>query len=94
MIWKSLDHLKPNKPENLSSNYVKFHLQFITFLHEHMYSHLSNKREVTLADLEKFHPPQKNPPPRLLISLQNFPIFLQNLMTIFLTVILSYKTLF
>ena len=41
------------------------------------YSHLSNKREVTLTDFEKFHPPQKNPPPRLLISLQNFLIFLQ-----------------
>ena len=26
------------------------------------YSHLSNKREVTLTDFEKFHPPQKNPP--------------------------------
>jgi len=55
-----------------------------------MYSHLSNKREVTLIDFEKFHPTQKKiPPPRLLISLQNFPIFLQNLMTIFLTVILQ-----
>ena len=28
----------------------------------HRYSHLSNKREVTLTDFEKFHPPQKNPP--------------------------------
>ena len=37
---------------------------------------------------------KKIPPPHLLISLQNFPIFLQNLMMIFLTVILSYKTLF
>ena len=26
------------------------------------YSYLSNKREVTLNDFEKFHPPQKNPP--------------------------------
>ena len=42
------------------------------------YSHLSNKREVTLTDFEKFHPPQKRiPPPHLLISMQNFPIFLK-----------------
>ena len=34
-----------------------------------MYSHHSNKREVTLTDFEKFHPPQKKiHPPRLLIS--------------------------
>ena len=26
------------------------------------YSHLSNKRDVTLTDFDKFHPPQKNPP--------------------------------
>ena len=26
------------------------------------YSHLSNKRDITLTDFEKFHPPQKNPP--------------------------------
>ena len=33
------------------------------------YSHFSNKREVTLTDFEKFHPPQKKiHPPRLLIS--------------------------
>ena len=33
------------------------------------YSHLSNKREVTLTDFEKFHPPQKKiHPPQLLIS--------------------------
>ena len=33
------------------------------------YSHLSNKRDVTLSDFEKFHPQQKkSPPPRLLIS--------------------------
>ena len=29
----------------------------------HKYSHLSNKRDVTLTDFEKFHPTQiKNPP--------------------------------
>ena len=27
------------------------------------YSHLSNKREVTLTNFEKFHPPQKKIPP-------------------------------
>ena len=59
------------------------------------YSHLSNKCEVMLTDFGQFNPPQKKvPPPPLLISLQNFPIFLQNLMMIFLTVILSHKTLF
>ena len=51
--------------------------------------------EPTLTNFEKFHPPQKqNPPPRLLISLLKCLILLQNLMTIFLTIILSYKTLF
>ena len=33
-------------------------------------------------------------PPHLLISLQRFPILTRNLMAIFLTVILSYKTFF
>ena len=37
---------------------------------------------------------KKIPPPRLLISLLKCLILLQNLMTIFLTIILSYKTLF
>ena len=50
------------------------------------YSHLSNKRDVTLTDFGKFHPAH------LLISLQNFQY--SNLMKIFLTVILSYKSLF
>ena len=51
--------------------------------------------EFRLKDFEKFHPPQKKiPPPRLLISLVKCLILLQNLMKIFLTVILSYKTLF
>ena len=51
--------------------------------------------EPTLTNFEKFHPPQKKiPPPRLLISLLKCLILMQNLMTIFLTIILSYKTLF
>ena len=37
---------------------------------------------------------KRKPLPHLLISLQNFPIFLQNLMTFFLRVILSYRNLF
>ena len=58
------------------------------------YSHLSNKRDITLTNFRKFHPA------RLLISLQNFQystepsIFLQDLMMIFLMVILSHKSLF
>ena len=44
--------------------------------------------ESTLTDFEKFHPPC------LLISLLKCLVLLQNLMMIFLTVILSYKTLF
>ena len=53
------------------------------------------KVEPRLTNFEKFHPPQKKiPPPRLLISLLKCLILLQNLMTIFLTIILSYKTLF
>ena len=33
------------------------------------YSHLSNKRKVTITDFKKFHPPQKKiHPPCLLIS--------------------------
>ena len=47
-----------------------------------------------LTNFEKFHPPQKEiPPPRLLISLLKCLILLQKLMTIFLTIILSYKTI-
>ena len=51
--------------------------------------------ESTLTDFEKFHPPKKKiPPPNLLISLLKCLILLQKLMTIFLTIILSYKALF
>ena len=53
-----------------------------------LYSHLSNKRDVTLTDFGKFHPAH------LVIPLQKLLIFLQNLVKIFLTVILSYKSLF
>ena len=34
----------------------------VPYIFYYLYSHLSNKREVTLTDFEKFHPPQKNPP--------------------------------
>ena len=67
-----------------------------------MYSHLSNKRDVTLTDFGKFHPAQNKNPPlhvywfhyRSFNILTELSIFLQNLMMIFLTVILSYKSLF
>ena len=44
--------------------FTKFSKSFIEeshfeFLKRCAYSHLSNKREVTLTDFEKFHPPQK-----------------------------------
>ena len=59
------------------------------------YSHLSNKRDVTLTDFGKFHPAQnKNPPCTFIDFITKLSIFLQNLMKIFLTVILSYKSLF
>ena len=35
------------------------------------YSHLSNKREVTLTDFEKFHPPKKNPPSTIALFLND-----------------------
>ena len=58
------------------------------------YSHLSNKRDVTLTDFGKFHPAQnKNPPCTFIDFITKLSIFLQNLMKIFLTVILSYKSL-
>jgi hypothetical protein len=53
---------------NHKTSYVdtKYFCLYLLLLH---YSHLSNKREVTLTDFEKFHPPQKKfYPPRLLIS--------------------------
>ena len=60
-----------------------------------MYSHLSNKRGAHAYQFWKIPPSSKKiSPPRLLISLLKCLILLQNLMTIFLTIILSYKTLF
>ena len=59
------------------------------------YSHLYNKRGAHAYQFWKIPPSSKKiPPPRLLISLLKCLILLQNLMTIFLTIILSYKTLF
>ena len=37
-----------------------------------MYSHLSNKRDVTLTDFEKFHPTQIKNPSYTLIDLLDF----------------------
>ena len=37
------------------------------------YSHLSNKREVTLTDFETLHPPQKINPPSTFIDFLDFP---------------------
>ena len=36
------------------------------------YSHLSNKRDVTLTDFEKFHPPQNKNPPYTFIDFLDF----------------------
>ena len=33
-----------------------------------LYTHLSNRREVTLTEFEKFHPPQKKIPPSSFIN--------------------------
>ena len=56
------------------------------------YSHLSNKHDVTLTDFEKFYPAQnKNPPCTFIDLIKKLSIILQNLMAIFLTVILRYK---
>ena len=38
-----------------------------------MYSHLSNKRDVTLTDFEKFHPTQIKNPPYTFIDFLVFP---------------------
>ena len=66
-----------------------------------MYSHLSNKCDVTLTNFRKFHPARnKNPPCTFIDFITNFniltepSIFLQDLMMIFLTVILIHKSLF
>jgi hypothetical protein len=57
------------------------------------YSHLSNKRDVMLTDFGKFHPAQnKNPPCTFIDFITKLSIFLQNLMKIFLLVILGYKS--
>jgi hypothetical protein len=62
---------------------------------KYQYSHLSNKPDVTLTDFGKYHPAQnKNPPFTFIDLITKLSLFLQNLMTIFLTVILSYKSLF
>ena len=37
-----------------------------------MYSHLPNKRDVTLTNFRKFHPARNKNPPCMFISLQNF----------------------
>ena len=36
------------------------------------YSHLSNKRDVTLTDFEKFHPTQNKNPPYMFIDFLDF----------------------
>ena len=52
-------------PFKFPSDYDPFKNDFSKYLHMTRepdglaYSHLSNKREVTLTDFEKFHPPQK-----------------------------------
>ena len=59
------------------------------------YSHLSNKRDVTLTDFGKFHHAQnKNPPCKFIDFITKLSIFLQNPMKIFLMAILSYTSLF
>ena len=48
-------------------------------LKPNMYSHLSNKRDVTLTDFGKFHPAQnKNPPCTFIDFITDLSIFLQN----------------
>ena len=55
------------------------------------YSHLSNKHDVTLTGFGKFPPFQtKNPHCTFIDWMTKLSIFLQNIMTIFLTVNLSY----
>ena len=44
----------------------------VPYIFYYLYSHLSNKREVTLTDFEKFHPPQKNPPSKFIDFLDFF----------------------
>jgi hypothetical protein len=39
-----------------------FPLVKVEIVYRKDYSHLSNEREVTLTDFEKFHPPQKKSP--------------------------------
>ena len=59
------------------------------------YSHLCNKRGATLTNIGKFHPAQnKHPLSTFIDFITKLSIFLQNLIKIFLTVILSYKSLF
>ena len=56
---------------------------------------LDNKRDVMLTDFGKFHLAQNKTPPCTIINfITKLSMFLQNLMKILLTVILSYKSLF
>ena len=49
-------------------------IQFISYFWNYLikYSHLSNKRDVTLTDFEKFHPPQNKNPPYTFIDFLDF----------------------
>ena len=47
-----------------------YHLQ--AWYNLDMYSHLSNKRDVTLTDFEKFHPTQIKKPPYTFIDFIDF----------------------
>ena len=50
----------------------------INFIKPSMYSHLSNKRDVTLTDFGKFHPAQNKSPPCTFIDFfTELSIFLQ-----------------
>ena len=67
--------------------------EILTFMY--IYSHLSNKRDITLTDFGKFQPAQnKNPPCTFIDFITDISIFLEKPMMIFLMVILSFKSLF
>ena len=109
-FWKyPFPYICTKRPKTLSGLFSLFlssrdsrNIKFITtwfffyiFLLFFIYSHVSNKCDVTLTDFRKFHPAQnKNPPCTFIDFITKVSIFLQNLMTIFLTIILSYKSLF
>jgi hypothetical protein len=78
-----------------TQNITRAYRAFTNYVDKTRYSRLSKNREVKLTNFGKFYTAQnKNPPCTFIDFITKLSIFFQNLIQIFLTVILSYKSLF